>query len=101
MPTTAKAPPNPGKCVFGVRTRIARAAGKDGQYPCGAIRALPAPPSNDHGDRVILQATDGHQATCVLSPGEMSGTRLIPADVLPKVCSVSRVVAKRDNVSTF
>ena len=64
---------------FGIRTRLARAVGKDGRYACGAIRALPSP----HRQEVVLQATDGKQAVCLLTSGELTGSRLVPSDVLP------------------
>lgn len=64
---------------FGIDTRIACAVGKDSRYSCGAIRALP---SANKGE-VILQVTDGHQAACLMSSGEMASGRLVPASVLP------------------
>lgn len=80
-PTATAAPPQRTNktTTFGVHTRIAKAAGKDGRYSCGAIRALPGV----ERDQVVLEATDGHQATCVLVPGEMNDARLVPAGVLP------------------
>jgi hypothetical protein len=67
-------------CRFGIRTRLARAAGEDGRYKLATIRALPSTKK----DTVVLQATDGKQAVCVLAPGEMSRPRLVPAEVLPR-----------------
>ena len=68
-----------GTHSFTVKTRIAKAVGKNGRYACGSVRALPSV----HKNEVLLQATDGHQATCVLTQGQMSSSRLIPAGVLP------------------
>lgn len=92
-PTATAAPPKRAArtTTFGVQTRIAKAAGKDGRYSCGAIHALPVPvPGAGAGaggggdrDQVVLEATDGHQATCILAPGEMHDARLVPAGVLP------------------
>lgn len=82
-PTATAAPPKRKSksklTTFGVQTRIAKAAGKDARYSFGAIRALPGV----ERDQVVLEATDGHQATCVLAPGEMHDARLVPAGVLP------------------
>jgi hypothetical protein len=71
--------PHPNTNNFGVHTRIARAVGKDSRYSSDAIRALPSP----NKDEVVLQATDGHQATCLLVPGQMTEARLVPNQVLP------------------
>lgn len=64
---------------FSVRTRIARATGNAGRYACDAVRALPSTKRNE----VILQATDGHQATCVVAPGRLTSGQLVPTAVLP------------------
>ena len=69
----------PGAHCFGVKTRIAKAIGKNERYQCGAVRALP---SVNKGE-VVLQATDGQQATCLLTGGQMSSARLVPPEVLP------------------
>ena len=68
-----------GPNYFGVRTLLARAAGKDGRYKLSAIRALPSRKPNT----VVLQAADGHQAVCLITAGTMSTPRLGPTDVLP------------------
>ncbi|MBI1335876.1 MAG: hypothetical protein GC164_02820 [Phycisphaera sp.] len=66
--------------VFKVSSRIAQSAGSSGRYASDKVRALPAP----DGERVILQATDGHQAVCVVEPGHMAkGSVLVPTQVLP------------------
>ena len=65
--------------AFDVRTRLTRAAGKDGRYSCGAVRVLPSVNQNE----VVLQVTDGQQAACLLGPGQLAGSRLVPAQVLP------------------
>lgn len=64
---------------FGIRTRLARAVGKESRYSCNTVRALPS----NKQDEVILQATDGKQAVCLMSSGEMAGPRLVPSDILP------------------
>ena len=75
-----KRTPSPsGMHCFGVRTRIAKSVGKDGTYKCGSVRALPSV----NKDEVVLQATDGHHATCLLTNGQMTSPRLVPANVLP------------------
>ena len=83
--TLRPVPSPPGTHDFAVKTRIAKAVGKDGRYACGSVRALPSV----HKGEVILQATDGHQATCVITQGQMNSPRLVPTTVLP-----SRQVAK-------
>lgn len=65
---------------FGVRTCLAKATGTDGRYQLAAIRALPTAKP----DTVVLQATDGRQAVCLITAGQMSSPRLVPTDVLPK-----------------
>ncbi|MBI1338467.1 MAG: hypothetical protein GC164_16110 [Phycisphaera sp.] len=66
--------------VFKVSSRIAQSAGSSGRYASDKVRALPTP----DGERVILQATDGHQAVCVVEPGHMAkGSVLVPTQVLP------------------
>ena len=64
---------------FKVRTRIAKAVGEDKRYKLNAVRALP---SREKG-KVVLQATNGQQAVCVLVPGRLSSPRLVPSKVLP------------------
>lgn len=71
--------PPGGPHYFGVKTRLERSTGKDNRYKLNAIRALPTAKK----DTVVLQATDGQQAVCLLSPGRMSSVRLIPSEVLP------------------
>lgn len=44
------------------------------------IRVLPA----RQRDKVILQATDGSQAVCLIAPGSATSIQLVPAGVLPK-----------------
>jgi len=80
-PTPKTSSPPHANCSggFSVRTRIARATGNAGRYACDAVRALPSMNRNE----VILQATDGHQATCVLAPGRLPSGRLVPTTVLP------------------
>jgi len=73
------APDNHKPHCFAIRTRIAKAAGEDGNYRLAAIRGLP---STDRGN-VLLQATDGRQAVCLLTAGKMAGSRLVPTSVLP------------------
>ena len=70
---------NSGVHSFKVRTRIAKAVGEDKRYKLNAVRALP---SREKG-KVVLQASDGRQAVCVLVPGRLSSPRLVPSKVLP------------------
>jgi hypothetical protein len=70
---------NGGIHSFKVRTRIAKAVGEDKRYKLNAVRALP---SREKG-KVVLQATNGQQAVCVLAPGRLSSPRLVPSGVLP------------------
>ena len=77
---TKKRTPTPsGLHCFAIRTRIAKSVGKDGNYKCGSVRALPSV----NKDEVVLQATDGHHATCLLTNGQMTTPRLVPASALP------------------
>lgn len=69
-----------GPYHFGVRTCLARAAGKDGRYKLSTVRALPT----SKPDTVVLQATDGQQAVCLIAPGSMGSARLVPTEVFPK-----------------
>lgn len=78
-------PSSAGVHCFGIRTRIAKSVGKNDKYKCGSVRALPSV----NKDQVVLQATDGHHATCLLTNGQMTTPRLVPASVLP-----SRYLAK-------
>lgn len=77
---TKKRTPTPsGLHCFAVKTRIAKSVGKDGNYKCGSVRALPSV----NKDEVVLEATDGHHATCLLTNGQMTTPRLVPVSVLP------------------
>lgn len=69
----------PGTHCFAVKTRIGRSTGGDGKFSCGSVRALPSV----NKDEVVLQATDGHQAACLLTHGQMTSPRLVPTGVLP------------------
>ena len=67
---------------FSIRTRIARSLGKadtNNRFQIDALRVLPGPKR----DRVIVQATDGHQAVCLVAPGSCDEPTLVPGDVLP------------------
>ncbi len=78
--TRARARPIPnGSCSFKINTRIARATGDDKRYKLGAVRVLPTRQKNT----VLLQATDGQQAVCVLTVGDVSSPKLVPSKVLP------------------
>jgi hypothetical protein len=67
--------------TMAVRTRLGRATGspadKTTRYCLDAVRALPTP------EGVVLQATDGKLAACILAPGELTVPVMIPAAVLP------------------
>lgn len=72
-----------------IPTLIKRATGSSERYALSAIRALPlryrGKRSNDPAFRhnVVLQASDGHQAVCVLTEGAIEQPTLIPGEVLP------------------
>lgn len=68
-----------GPQFFDVRTRLAKSSGTDKRYKLNAIRALPAKKK----DTVVLQATDGNHAVCVLTRGKLDSSRLVPSQVLP------------------
>ncbi len=66
--------------AFRVRSRIGRAVGKvNSRYSVDAVRVLPGP----RRDQVLLQATDGHQAVCLVAPGSCAQSELVPVSVLP------------------
>lgn len=83
-------PINNGICHFKVRTRIAKATGEDKRYKFGAVRVLPT----RQRDKVLLQATDGSQAVCVISAGQVCGPRLVPPKILPTKQSVAGVIVE-------
>ena len=59
-------------------TPIGRACGgSPTRYALDHVRALAA------GDHVILQATDGHQAVCLIARGRLRSTHLLPPRILP------------------
>ena len=68
---------------------IKRATGSSGRYALSAVQALPLryrgkrsnAPAFRHN--VVLQASDGHQAVCVLTEGTVEQPTLIPGEVLP------------------
>ena len=64
---------------FGIRTKLARSVGQSARYDLDAVRALPSADSKE----VVLQATDGHQAVCLVAPGRMARTHLVPPQVMP------------------
>jgi hypothetical protein len=94
-----------------IQTKLVKAVGDGSRYAAAAVRALPTPPeappeatpppeddrtsrdlpSGDlpsgggggGGSGIVLQATDGRQATCVLTQGRLSGPAVIPAELLP------------------
>lgn len=70
---------NAGIHSFTVRTRIAKSTGEDKRYKLNAVRALP---TRQKG-KVALQASNGQQAVCVLTPGRLSSSRLVPSKLLP------------------
>ena len=72
---------------FRVHSRIAKAVGEDKRYKLNAVRALP---SREKG-KVVLQASNGQQAVCVLVPGRLSSPRLVP----PRCCRAVRGARKR------
>jgi hypothetical protein len=73
-------PINNGICSFKVRTRIAKATGEDKQrYKLGAVRVLPT----RKRDKVLLQASDGSQALCVLATGQVAAPKLVPGKMMP------------------
>jgi len=74
-----RSPPIGGPHYFGIRTRLAKSVGIDKRYRLNAIRVLPS----SKKDTVVLQATDGKQAVCLLTLGKMSSPRLVPSAVLP------------------
>lgn len=69
----------PRKFNFGVKTRIARSTGANGRYAMHAVRVLPAADT----EGVVLQATDGRHAVCLLAEGQAPAAHLVPAGVLP------------------
>lgn len=75
--TATQAPPQTHG--FTIRSKIARAVGKDSRYASQHVLATPAAKSKG----VILQATDGHQAVCLHRPGYLDRSTLVPVDVLP------------------
>lgn len=89
--------------AFGVRTRIVRAVGDNGRYTSSGVRVLPNPagrPKNRKADPthgVVLQATDGRQAVCLLSKGQVHTSAVVPAEVLPTRKLASDVLIHRDN----
>lgn len=82
--SSASAPTQTGD-GFGIRTPLARATGAAGRYALDAVRVLPLPgrAASKGGTRVVLQASDGHQAVCLITGGRVSGPGLVPANVLP------------------
>ena len=62
-----------------VRTRIAKATGTDGRYKLDSVRVLPS----QGRDQVVVEATDGKQSACIVTPGNVADSRLIPSAVLP------------------
>lgn len=75
---------------FDVRTHLAKATGVDKRYKFNAVRVLPVRKK----DTVILQASDGTQAVCVLARGRMDMPRLVPSQALPsKIHADGTVVA--------
>ena len=72
-----------------IPTLIKRATGSSERYALSAVRALPlryrGKRSNDPAFRhnVVLQASDGHQAVCVLTEGAVEKPTLIPGEILP------------------
>lgn len=75
--TATKSPPTVHG--FTIRSKLARAVGKDSRYASQHVLATPAAKSKG----VILQATDGHQAVCLHRPGYLDLSTLVPVDVLP------------------
>jgi hypothetical protein len=88
---------SPGTAVrregFELRTPIAKAVGDGGRYACDTVRALPG--GREKG--VVLQASDGRQAVCLLTTGSLSAPQLVPAEVLPTRQLKSDVVIERVN----
>ena len=80
-----------GRVRCRIPTLIKRATGTSERYALSSVRALPlrfrggrrsnSDPAFRHN--VVLQASDGHQAVCVLTEGAIEEPTLIPAEVLP------------------
>jgi hypothetical protein len=75
---------------FVVRTAIARAVGSLSRYCSDAVRALPVPRERigragvgDVEGEVILEATDGKQATVLIVEGDLASPAIVPTQVLP------------------
>ncbi len=79
-----------------IPTRIGRATGSSDRFALSAVRALPlvsrgrrrGRPTKAAGDpprnhNAMLQATDGHQAVCVLTQGHVESATLVPGKALP------------------
>lgn len=63
---------------FTVSTRIDAATGKRSHHSIDTVRVLPGPKA----DTVVLQATDGHQAACVVTAGEVDQVAHLPRRLL-------------------
>ena len=66
-------------CSFRIGTKLARSTGVNSRYSLGAVRALPG----TRKGQVVLQATDGHQAVCLVAPGHTAKPQLVPSTVMP------------------
>ena len=74
-PRSRQPKPTPTKQGFTVSSRITQATGEPGNYALNRVRALPGP----RPGTVLLQATDGHQAVCLVTPGELDRPATLPS----------------------
>ena len=63
---------------FTVSSAVDKATGKHDHLDLDTVRALPGPKP----DTVVLQASDGHQAVCVVFPGELDQAAAVPSRLL-------------------
>lgn len=90
-PRKPKLTPSPRGDGFTVTSRLTEATGNHGHHALDYVQALPGPRSNT----VVLQASDGHQAVCLVTPGELDQAAFLPRRLLRNMKTTEDLEVRR------
>lgn len=77
---------------FTLTSALATATGESGSYALDQIRVLPGPKSG----KVVLQASDGHQAVCLVAPGTIDQAATLPRLLVKNFRTAEPLQVRRD-----
>lgn len=73
-------------------SQLTKATGKRGHYGLDHVHALPGPKDQT----VVLQASDGHQAVCLVTPGQLDQAAFIPSRLLRNMKTTEDLSVERN-----